>query len=86
MRITFRLQEERDADIIKWLESLPGDPGRSYVIRQALRRQIAGREAAPSQRVSFKPTPLSPEPAREPITIDSPMPEIDMEKRLDSLF
>ena len=40
MRITFRLNPERDGDLIGWLEKLPGDPGRSYAIRQVLRAHL----------------------------------------------
>lgn len=40
MRVTFRLNSERDGDLINWLEKLPGDPGRSYAIRQALRQHL----------------------------------------------
>ncbi|HHY01229.1 MAG TPA: hypothetical protein GX531_07665 [Methanothermobacter sp.] len=40
MKVTFRLNTARDGDLIKWLQALPGDPGMSYVIRQALRQHI----------------------------------------------
>lgn len=40
MRVTFRLNPERDSDLIGWLEKLPGDPGRSYAIRKVLRAHL----------------------------------------------
>ena len=43
MRITFRLKDERDDDLIHWFKVI-GEGERSFFIRQALRRGLGSRE------------------------------------------
>jgi hypothetical protein len=46
MRITFRLKDDRDEDLLRWFNAL-GEGERSFFIRQALRRGLGsqGRES-----------------------------------------
>lgn len=89
MRITFRLREDRDGDIIRWLRSLPEDPGRSYAIRKALRGAIRGPVAVSrpttDQRVSVKQTPLP----ENTVVLNDTIPQVsdaELEKKLDTVF
>jgi hypothetical protein len=43
MRITFRLKDDRDEDLLRWLNAL-GEGERSFFIRQALRRGLGRKE------------------------------------------
>ena len=45
MRITFRLKDERDDDLINWFNII-GAGERSFFIRQALRRSLCSEEQA----------------------------------------
>ncbi len=43
MRITFRLKDDRDEDLLHWFQVV-GEGERSYFIRQALRRGLSAGE------------------------------------------
>jgi len=77
MRITFRLKNERDEDLLHWFKVI-GEGERSYFIRQALRRGLSGREQ--TFQISAIPE-ININPAQEePITAE------EAESRLSSLI
>lgn len=53
MIVQFRLNSQRDADIITWLESIEGR-NRSHMIREALREHINSEE--PSMNTKSSPS------------------------------
>jgi len=69
MRITFRLKENRDEDLLLWFNNL-GEGERSYFIRQTLRRGLVKAEhndplpvISVQQTSSLKPEPVTAEEA-----------------------
>lgn len=83
MRITFRVNPTRDADILKWLQGLPADPGTSSAIRQVLRQYLnTGVNHSPPAVVRQCPTPLLTSNA---IPVETDSKEVD-EKKLEKLL
>jgi len=77
MRITFRLKDDRDDDLLHWFQVV-GEGERSYFIRQALRRGLSnGEQAVSIPYISeLKPSVIN----EEPITAE------EAEDRLSSLI
>ena len=88
MRVNFRLKPGRDDDLIRWLETLPDDPGRSFAIRKALREKYSGGEATIRQR-QVKPRTkdiFTSEIEAEPVIYGEQLGNDDLEAKLDALF
>jgi hypothetical protein len=77
MRITFRLKDNRDEDLLQWFNAL-GEGERSFFIRQALRRGLSSREEKVSIPIIKGEMPKLPK--EEPVTAE------EAESRLSSLI
>ena len=77
MRITFRLKNERDEDLLHWFKVI-GEGERSYFLRQALRRGLSAREQ--TFQISAMPEININPVQEEPITAE------EAESRLSSLI
>jgi hypothetical protein len=71
MRITFRLKDDRDDDLLHWFRVV-GEGERSYFIRQALRRGLSAGEQAVSipyigelKTISINEEPITAEEAED---------------------
>ena len=77
MRITFRLKDDRDDDLLQWFNAL-GEGERSFFIRQALRRGLGSREEKVSIPIIKREMPKLPK--EEVVTAE------EAENRLASLI